>query len=396
MPAVTPEILVWARETAGLDVATAARKIGLGAARGLEAADRLAAMERGETSPTRAQLVRMADAYRRPLVTFYLQAPPPRGDRGTDFRTTTVEPPLEQQAWLDALIREVRARHDLVRAALEEDEDVTPVPFVGMSRPEDGPGVLSRRMVEVLGFDRKSFREQRSLTDAFHYLRACVEESGVFALLIGDLGSYHTALSVDTFRGYALADDLAPMIVVNDRDARSAWSFTLLHEFCHLMLGETGVSTGYGSDAIERLCNDAASTVLLDETELADISIRPSNDIQVLAASIAGFARERNLSRTLVAYRLLRAGSLSSHHWTALSAQFRKDWLDHREREALKNKESDGGPSYHAVKRHRLGPALLATVNEFLATGAVSVVKAAKILGVKPNNVRETLAAYGG
>ena len=222
MPAVNPEILLWARETAGLDLGEAARKIGLGAARGVEPPERLVAMEQGAARPTRAQLVRMAKAYRRPLVAFYLQQPSARGDRGSDFRTTTEEAPAEQQAWLDVLIREVRARHDLVRAALEEDDEVLPVSFVGVSQVEEGIETLRGRLVELLAFDRAEFRRRRTLTDAFQYLRECVEGAGVFTLLIGDLGSHHTALSVETFRGYALADDIAPMIVINDRDARGA------------------------------------------------------------------------------------------------------------------------------------------------------------------------------
>ena len=43
-------------------------------------------------------------------------------------------------------------------------------------------------------------------------------------------------------RGFALADEVAPFVVINHQDHRGAWSFTLLHELTHLWLGETGVS----------------------------------------------------------------------------------------------------------------------------------------------------------
>jgi hypothetical protein len=129
---------------------------------------------------------------------------------------------------------------------------------------------------------------------------------------------------------------------------------------------------------------------------LAEIVLPLDEDVGAVAAPIVAFARARNLSRTLVAYRLLRAGRLTSDRWTALSTHFRQQWLEHRERERLASKESEGGPTYYVVKRHRLGPALVETVSYLLRSGGVSVVKAAKILGVKPNNVRETLAAYSG
>ena len=79
MPKVNPEILRWARETAGLDLDAAADKIDLGAARGVEGSQRLAAMEAGEVEPTRPLLVRMAKQYRRPLLTFYLASSPQKG-----------------------------------------------------------------------------------------------------------------------------------------------------------------------------------------------------------------------------------------------------------------------------------------------------------------------------
>ena len=68
MPAVNPEILVWARESAGLTLRDAVTKVGIPDARGVAAVDRLRALERGEKEPTRPILVRMAQQYRRPLL----------------------------------------------------------------------------------------------------------------------------------------------------------------------------------------------------------------------------------------------------------------------------------------------------------------------------------------
>ena len=58
MPAVNPEILVWARATAGLTLQEAAARVRIRDARGVAAVDRLAALERGDDEPTRPILVR--------------------------------------------------------------------------------------------------------------------------------------------------------------------------------------------------------------------------------------------------------------------------------------------------------------------------------------------------
>ena len=48
-----------------------------------------------------------------------------------------------------------------------------------------------------------------------------------------------TAIPVEIFRGFAIADSIAPFVVVNDRDAKPAWSFTVFHEVSPLMAGKT-------------------------------------------------------------------------------------------------------------------------------------------------------------
>ena len=58
------------------------------------------------------------------------------------------------------------------------------------------------------------------------------------------MGNYPSAIDVDVFRGFAIADNIAPFVVINDNDSIPAWSFTLLHEVVHLLLGQTGISGG--------------------------------------------------------------------------------------------------------------------------------------------------------
>lgn len=82
MPRVNPEILVWARETAGLSAAEAARKLGYKDSDRASAAQKLAEFEEGVKEPSRSLLSKMAQQYRRPLLAFYLSQPPAKGDRG--------------------------------------------------------------------------------------------------------------------------------------------------------------------------------------------------------------------------------------------------------------------------------------------------------------------------
>jgi Zn-dependent peptidase ImmA (M78 family) len=392
MSAVNPAILIWARETAGLDLESAAKKIGLNAARGVSGADRLAAFEAGDGNPSGPLLQKMSQQYRRPLLTFYMPKMPKPAEIGQDFRTLP-DKGSPSNILLATLLRDIKARQSLVRDTLEDDEDVSEVALVGSKANVKKPAELADALVRAIGFNRV---EYRSAQDAFGYLRAMIEAKGIFVLLAGDCGHWSTQIDVTVFRGFAIADSLAPFIVVNDQDAKAAWSFTLLHELAHLLLGETGVSGGAPQAGIEQLCNDTAAAVLLAPDEISALTLTGgAGDI----AEINALADQARVSRTMVAYQLFRADRITFRRWEGLRDQFRTEWLANRESTRDRNRSQNGGPDWYKVRRHRLGTALLAVARQGIADGSLTPTRAGRMLGVKPMAVypllAETKRAFG-
>ena len=394
MPKVNPDIIHWARETAGLTLEEAANKLKLHQARGVSAVDRLSALESGDDHPTRSLLTRMAKQYRRPLLTFYMSAPPRKGDRGQDFRTLPVDYSDADEALLDALIRDVKARQSMVRAMLKDEEDTEPLHFVGSMRMSQGISAVLSSIQETIQLDIAEFRAEDSPSEAFTLLRSRVEAVGIFVLLIGNLGSYHTAIDLATFRGYALADDIAPFVIINDQDARSAWSFTLLHELVHIWLGQTGVSDLSAEISIEKFCNDVAGEFLLSNSELEQLDVDDRTDLESAQRRIGEFALDRNLSSSMVAYKLYRTGTIDFESWKLLSETFRTMWITRRNERRIRAREQEiHGPTYYPVRRHRIGKALLELVGSMMRAGAITTSKAGKVLGVKAKNVQNLLDA---
>jgi Zn-dependent peptidase ImmA (M78 family) len=377
MPKINPEILRWARERAGLTAEDAAKAIGLS---GAHAVDRLEEMERGEREPTRRQLGEIAKKYRRPLLTFYLPAPPPPGKRTHDFRTLP-----EQQAGgdavLDALLRDVKARQALVLGAIEETDGDDTLPFVDSMLPKHGAAAIAEEMGRILDFRREDYRAAKNVEDAFKQLRDACERAGVYVILMGNLGSFHSDLGPEVFRGFAMADPVAPFIVINENDTRSAWAFTLLHEFAHILLGESGIS-GYGShEAVERVCDSAAAHFLLGANELAELRASMGS-LDPLADAIGAFANPRKVSRTMVAYNLWRTGMIGAPMYRDLADRFTAERIERANRQA-----KGGGVDYYVVRRHRVGQGLIRLVNRMVAEGALTSTAAGRVLGVKPTAV---------
>jgi len=370
-------------------VVDAARRVGFTAGRKGLPEDRLTALEEAGGELTDNQVARFADVYRRPVLTFYLAKPPPRGERGEDFRTLPEQPDPSTNSLVDSLVRDIRTRQSLV-GELRRDEDALRLKFVGSTKITDGIEAARARVADAIEWDVTEFRRAQNVGSSFDLLRRKVEAAGVFVVLIGDLGSHHTAIDVKVFRGFALADPIAPFIVINDQDAKVAWSFTLLHELVHLFLGRTGVSGGPTDAPIERFCNDVASALLLAPVEVQQLAL-PA-DVALAQAAINEFARARRISRPLVLYRLYTAGRITEARWRQMSAAFEDEYR--RERAAMKerNRASEGGPSYYVVRRHRLGDALLGLVDRALQEGTITRSKAGRVLGVKPRNV-DTLVA---
>ena len=393
MPKVNPAIMVWARETAGLTQEEAGRKLGLRDSSRSSAVEKLARIERGQKEPSRPQLIKMAGQYRRPLLTFYLSKPPQKGNRGVDFRTLPQSDHTPEEAMLDALIREIRARQSMVRVIMEDEDEAEMLPFIGSHRIEDGRAAILESLQALLGLDASNYRAQPNASLAFALLRMSAEEAGIFVLLKGDLGNYVTALETSVFRGFSIADEVAPLIVINDQDARPAWSFTLLHETVHLLLGHTGVSGDSAENEVEQFCNDVAGEFLLPAKALKRLALDDCDEIGTIAERISEWANEFKVSSAMVAYKAYRSALITLETYNQLNATYRKAWQGERERSRAQAREQETRIRYNTVRRHRLGNRIIGLVEHMMAAEALSTSKAAQILGVKPRQVQPLLDA---
>lgn len=401
---INPRILTWARETAGLSMEDAAAKLGLTNSSKASAEEKLEKLENGDDKPTRLQLMKIANTYRRPLTAFYMAAPPATGSRGEDFRTLPGPVAPQETATLDALLRDVRARQDMLRSILEDEDDTPRLPFVGSIKISSGIADAVVRMKSALGVtDDRALRRGVSTPDQlFGELRHRVEALGVFVLLAGNLGTFHSNISEKVFRGFAIADKVAPLIVINDQDAKAARSFTLIHELSHIFIGSSGISGApvVGEPRtplaqIERFCNDVAGEFLLPTAVLPETG--RMTDATAAVAQISATADVWKVSEAMVAYRFWRTGRIADSIYGEVVTIYAARWAAFRERTREQNRAEDGqGPSYYTVRKHRLGEALLRLVGQTLRSNELTHTKAGKLLGVKASSVEPLLAGVEG
>lgn len=400
MVTVNPSNLRWARNAAKLSIAEAAKKLGLSSSGKSTAVEKLESMERGDRLPTQPQLGKMANAYRVPVVAFYLESEPRKSDLGEDYRTLPQKSDdAVANAHLAILLSNVVARQSITRDLLE-DEDAEPLQFMSSATTSVGIDQVAKSIVETIGFNLDEYRRRPSQpANAFKYLRNRIQSVGIFVLLISDLGHpQSTTIPVSVFRGFALADDIAPYIVINRKDNKRAQSFTALHEVAHLWLGTSGITgmVDENSSSLEQFCNRVAGSILLPRHELEELSMLRNDSVERALERVTKFAKSRNLSRAMVAYNLKLEDHVSRHMWYQLNERLIRDHAA-REQQEKEKRELDKALGKNTpidanvVRRNSLGDPLLDLARRSVASGALTPTRASTLLGVNPRKVRTFL-----
>lgn len=295
VPASIP-VLHWAATRAELDDAAVARRF-----------PRWPLWLSGAAQPTLAQLEDFARLTHTAVGYFFLPEPPDLRMPVPDFRTVRDgAPAAPSSALLDTLYL-CQQRQDWYREHARM-HGLPPRSFVGSVTLRTAPEAAARAMRAALNLSPADRRRQPTWSDALRDLISRTEEAGVLVMASSVVGANsHRKLSVEEFRGFALSDDLAPLIFLNAADSKAAQMFTLAHELAHVWLGESGVSdpeTGaVPGEGVERWCNRAAAELLMPLEEL-----REAHDPRAaVPAEIQRLAREFKVS-TLVALRRLFDG----------------------------------------------------------------------------------------
>ena len=253
---VNPDLLRWARERAGLGTNALAGRF-----------PRLDAWERGEIRPTLKQLERFAKATLTPIGYLFLREAPVERVPIPDFRTVADARLDRPSANLLDTIYLCQQRQDWYREFVRSTREVG-VDFVGSAQPDDDVSQTAARIRRFLRFDIAERQRLPTWTDALRQFIRQTDAGGVLVMVSGVVGSNsRRSLDPQEFRGFALADPVAPLIFINGKDTKAAQMFTLAHELAHLWLGSSGVSDAealeIAGQETERWCNRVAAELLV-------------------------------------------------------------------------------------------------------------------------------------
>lgn len=264
---------------------------------------RLPLWVRKESDPTLKQAEAFALATRTPIGMLLLPSPPVELIPLPDFRTIRDTPLARPSADLLDTIYMCEQRQEWYRDHVRLNGG-SRVGFVGAMSTSDEVAHAASTMRAFLDFGV----EQRGAnwSDALRLLIEASERLGVLMMVSGVVGSNsHRILDPQEFRGFVLADDVAPVIFINGADTKAAQIFTVAHELAHLWLGSSGVSDSdlatTSIDQTEKWCNTVAAEFLVPGAMVKAEYQRDS----AMRAELPRLARRFKVS-TLVVLRRLR------------------------------------------------------------------------------------------
>jgi len=317
---INPNILTWAIRRVGKDVDEYAQK-DTNFQKWLE----------GSKLPTMKNIEDFAKKFYVPLGYMFLDTPPQEECPIPFYRSTTNEHNninvydtvltiQERQEWLSGYLRSEGFNKNL---------------FVGLIKDYSNVDEACRTIYEILNLPINWAFDFTKVEDALKHITNILEDKGVMVCYNGVVGyNNNRPIPVKECRGFALIDDYAPFIFINNKDAKSAQMFTIIHELVHILIGH---SAGFGDNdgqiqesILERFCDKVSATFLVPEILLKEEWSKVGENYVVLA-------KRFKVSRFVIARRAMDIGYISEQHYYSLYRQWRNEKTD------TPTKQSGGG-----------------------------------------------------
>jgi Zn-dependent peptidase ImmA (M78 family)/transcriptional regulator with XRE-family HTH domain len=358
---IRPDMLRWARERAGASLESLRKRF-----------PHLDAWESGDGAPTLKQLEAFAKAVWVPVGYLFLAEPPVERVPLPDFRSGHLRGDRPSANLLDTLYlcqaRQGWYRDNAVGAGEPQRR------FVGsltLATPVREAATVIR---DALGFDLDARRSCPTWTDALRQFIAQAETIGVMVMCSGVVfNNNRRKLDPAEFRGFAIADPLAPLVFINGADSKAAQMFTLAHELGHLWLGQSALSDADPSRPadgdVEMWCNQVAAELLVPEDVLrAELRAREEVD-----ATTTRLARRFKVSTLVVLRRLRDIAAISQ-------SQFREAYQAELRR--IAERPTSSGGDFYLTQAARVSKRFASALVESTLEGRTLYRDAMRMLGV--------------
>lgn len=279
-----------------------------------------------EKYPTINQAKKLAKCYRIPFAGLYMNATDINIKHLPKMRNLRTLPNAKiDNSALNLAIADILSARELLiesQAALKEH-------FVTFSLTIQEPDDVFRWAKIIrnqLKLDIDTQYNCTSMRQFYLYVRNMVEKAGVFVHCF-------TGIDTDVVRGFAIYDDLIPIIGLNNEDRYPAKTFSIIHELVHIIKRSSAICnemmSSFSSQSEEVFCNAVAGEVLVPKANLLkQFGNLTSDEVDLDLIDI--LARKFSVSKEVICRRMLDLGLISRQSYLMLVNSIRVEFEKER------------------------------------------------------------------
>lgn len=367
---INPKMLAWAREQAGYTLDLVAEKLKL-------PLEKLLSWENGDKKPSIRQAEILAKVYHCSYSLFSLQERPNVVPLATEYRRLPGVIPGKETPELRFALRDMIYRRRVALNLIEELGE-RPKDFSLSAKLNEDPEKVAIRIRNFLNISLDIQFAWSSDSQAWKGWRSAIESIGVIVFLFSDV-------EMEEIRGVSLFHPRLPVIGINNQE-RSSRSFTLLHEFVHILLkqsmDEQPAIEEKRSDKewneVEKFTETVAGAVLVPAMALKNeklIQMRQKKEKWTLG-EIQRFAKKYKVTPLAFATRMLVLGLMSPVIYRIWKDEWNEFLTQHPPKKG-------GGFATHAEKAlNRNGTTFTTLVIDALTLERITPVDASRYLKV--------------
>lgn len=331
------------------------------------------------------QLEKIANYFKRNLL-FFLEPVPPQEEEiySLQFRTINNQKPIHSPK-LRSFVEQVEKQRQVYLGLLEDlGETINNAWYPDDLNLNKDIKNISANIREWLGLE---------VSNNFGDMRDAIEQKGIMVIVSNGYNGKWQIDKKNPVRGFSLYYDVLPIIVVKKQASLGAQTFTLMHEFAHLLLHrESAIDNDedfYNYQGKEKEANEFAGNILIPDEFLNQIDTEQLLRLQTQEydSFLADYRKLWSVSNRAILVRLLINEKISQYHY--------QNYVDYKADQLRKEATQVSSKSIPRTYRHRepmnvFGKPFVYAVFDSLHNKKITLAKASTYLdNLKISDVRQ-------
>jgi Zn-dependent peptidase ImmA (M78 family)/DNA-binding XRE family transcriptional regulator len=340
-------------------------------------------MESGEKKPSFKQLEELATIFKRPVASFLLSKPLTEKQKPKDYRMIPGKTNRFDKKTI-LVMRHARRLQELSKE-LSKNIDYETSSKLDNLKITDDPERSASKFRDKFNLSEEKQRKFKTAYELFNYLRDLLEDMNIYL--------FQFSMPIEDARGFVFVDEVPNIIVVNTKDSIEARIFSLMHEFAHILLGESVIdlpdASSVHKDNVEKWCNEFASAFLLPK-ELAKATFEANKANLTQKETLKSISNRYKVSKAMLLLNMLKLKYIEKNDYEAILARFPKE--DIRQIKETAEERTGGGIPSEVKCLSEVGNKFVSLVANNFDRDYITYTDALNYLSIKSKNFDKVLS----